>query len=100
MVEITDRLTERQQAEQTVARRRLPRPVITTLSLVIALGLWEWFGRDINPVFGSYPTEIAAAFWNLAETGKLWWALAESLQPFLVGFALAIAVGVPLGLVV
>jgi NitT/TauT family transport system permease protein len=100
MAEITDRLTERQRAEQAVARRRLPRPVITTLSLVIALALWEWFGRDINPVFGSYPSEIAAAFWNLAETGKLWRALAESLQPFLVGFALAIAVGVPLGLVV
>ncbi len=100
MVEIADRLTERQQAEQALARRRLPRPVITTLSLVIALALWEWFGRDVNPVFGSYPTEIAAAFWNLAETGKLWRALAESLQPFLVGFALAVAVGVPLGLVV
>ena len=100
MAEITDRLTERQRAEQAVARRRLPRPVITTLSLVIALALWEWFGRDVNPVFGSYPSEIAAAFWNLAETGKLWRALAESLQPFLVGFALAIAVGVPLGLVV
>ena len=100
MAEITDRLTERQRAEQAVARRRLPRPVITTLSLVIALALWEWFGRDVNPVFGSYPSEIAAAFWNLAETGKLWRALAESLQPFLVGFALAIAVGVPLELVV
>jgi NitT/TauT family transport system permease protein len=51
-------------------------------------------------VFGSYPSEIAVAFWQLAQTGKLWGALAESLQPFLVGYALAIVIGVPLGLVV
>jgi NitT/TauT family transport system permease protein len=100
MVKTSERLTTRDQAEQAVARRRLPSPVITALSLTIALGLWEWFGRDVNPVFGSYPTEIAAAFWHLTITGKLGAALVESLQPFFVGFALAIAVGVPLGLVV
>ena len=100
MVEISERLPTRRQAEQAIAKRRLPRPAITALSLTIALGLWEWFGRDVNPVFGSYPTEIAAAFWHLTITGRLGAALAESLQPFFVGFALAIAVGVPLGLVV
>jgi NitT/TauT family transport system permease protein len=100
MVEISERLTAREEAEQVVAKRRLPRPAITALSLAVALGLWEWFGRDVNPVFGSYPTEIAAAFWDLTVSGRLGAALVESLQPFFVGFALAIAVGVPLGLVV
>jgi NitT/TauT family transport system permease protein len=100
MVEISERLTAREEAEQVVAKRLLPRPAITALSLAVALGLWEWFGRDVNPVFGSYPTEIAAAFWDLTVSGRLGAALVESLQPFFVGFALAIAVGVPLGLVV
>jgi NitT/TauT family transport system permease protein len=101
MVEITDRLTAKATAAQAEpVRRRLPKPVITAISLLVALALWEFFGRGINPVFGSYPSEIAAAFWQLSASGKLWSALAESLQPFLAGYVLAIVVGVPLGLVV
>jgi len=101
MVEITDRMTAKDTAEDIApARRRLPKPVITTLSLLIALALWEFFGRGVNPVFGSYPSEIAVAFWQLSASGRLWTALAESLQPFLAGYLLAIVVGVPLGLVI
>jgi ABC-type nitrate/sulfonate/bicarbonate transport system permease component len=79
---------------------RLPRWAITTLSLIIFLALWEWFGRDVNPVFGSYPSAIAEAFIVLARSGKLWTALFQSLQPFVLGYILAIAVGVPIGLIV
>ena len=79
---------------------RLPRWAITTVSVVIALLLWEAFGRDVNPVFGSYPSQIAEAFWFLAANGKLWAALSESLQPFVVGYLLAIVIGIPLGLVI
>jgi len=101
MAEITDRMTPNDTAEPIApARRRLPKPVITTLSLLIALALWEFFGRGVNPVFGSYPSEIAVAFWQLSASGRLWTALAESLQPFLAGYLLAIVVGVPLGLVI
>ena len=82
------------------ARRPLPRWVITTASLCGALLLWEIFGRDVNPVFGSYPSAIAVAFWQLLESGQLGSALIESLQPFLVGYFLAIVIGVPIGLIV
>src|SRR5262249_40073251 len=81
-------------------RRPLPRWVITTLSIVVLLGVWEFFGRDVNPVFGSYPSQIALAFVELSLSGKLWAALLDSLQPFVAGSALAILVGVPLGLVI
>ena len=64
------------------------------------LMLWEIFGRQVNPVFGSYPTAIAVAFWELLRTGQLWSALVESLQPFFVGYGLAIVIGVPVGLVI
>ena len=82
------------------SRRALPSWVITLGSLVVLLGAWEILGRDINPVFGSYPSAIAEAFWQLARTGKLWTALLDSLRPFLLGYGLAIVVGIPIGLVI
>ncbi len=80
--------------------RSVPSWAITMCSVTVLLLAWEWFGRDINPVFGSYPSAIAAAFWDLAWSGKLGTAMAESLQPFAAGYCLAIAAGVPLGLVI
>jgi ABC-type nitrate/sulfonate/bicarbonate transport system permease component len=80
--------------------RPFPRWVITLASISFVLILWEIFGRRINPVFGSYPSAIAVAFWDLAATGQLWSALYESLRPFLLGYALAIVIGVPLGLLI
>src|ERR1041384_4514472 len=76
----------------------MPRWAITLISLAALIGLWEWFGRDINPVFGSYPSAIAAAFMELLRSGQLGAALYESLRPFVVGYGLAIIAGVPLGL--
>jgi NitT/TauT family transport system permease protein len=101
MTEITNHLAARDQAEEVVGpKRKLPKPVITTISLGILLLAWEWFGRDVNPIFGSYPSQIAVAFWDLTVSGKLGAALAESLQPFIVGYGLAIVVGIPLGLII
>jgi NitT/TauT family transport system permease protein len=80
-------------------RRPLPSWIITTGSVAVLLSAWEFFGRDVNPVFGSYPSAIAEAAWQLARTGKLWTALLDSLRPFLLGYGLAILIGVPLGLV-
>jgi NitT/TauT family transport system permease protein len=81
-------------------RGPLPRWVITTISVGGLVAFWEIFGRDVNPVFGSYPSAIAVAFWELLKTGTLWKALFESLQPFLAGYLLAIVVGIPIGLVI
>ena len=78
----------------------MPRWAITSLSVAALLGVWEFFGRDVNPVFGSFPSAIALAFVELVRTGQLSAALYESLRPFVVGYGLAIVVGVPLGLVI
>jgi len=95
MVDITE---QKREVAEPLERRPWPRWTITLLSIVCALILWEIFGRRINPVFGSYPTAIAEAFWELARSGELWSALYQSLQPFLLGYALAIVLGVPIGL--
>ena len=86
-------------AIEPAERKPLPRWAITLASVVVVLLLWEIFGRRVNPVFGSYPSAIAVAFWELAVSGQLWTALYESLRPFL-GYALAILIGVPLGLLI
>src|SRR5262245_9738035 len=101
MVDIVDPASARAQTSDEAAKTRRPVPswVITIGSLIVLLGAWEIFGRDINPVFGSYPSAIAEAGWQLARTGKLWAALLDSLRPFLLGYALAIVIGVPIGLV-
>ncbi len=87
-------------ADAAATRRLVPRWLITLGSTTFLLLVWELFGRDINPVFGSYPSAIAVAFWNLTVSGKLGAALSESLRPFVVGYTLAIVLGVPIGLVI
>jgi ABC-type nitrate/sulfonate/bicarbonate transport system permease component len=100
MVDVAERVGTRAQTPPAAKpRRSLPSWVITVASLVVLLGAWEIFGRDVNPVFGSYPSAIAEAGWQLARTGKLWAALSDSLRPFLLGYGLAILIGVPVGLV-
>jgi NitT/TauT family transport system permease protein len=102
MVDIADTQNKTAAAPEADAadRRPLPRWAITCASVVGMLVLWEIFGRDVNPVFGSYPSAIAVAFWELLQTGQLWSALYESLRPFAVGYGLAIVVGIPIGLIV
>ena len=98
MVDIADRQEKAAAKEEIAERKPLPRWMITAASIAVLLIVWEIFGRRINPVFGSYPSAIAEAFWELVVTGQLWSALYESLRPFVIGYALAIVVGVPLGL--
>jgi len=98
MVDIANRQEKAAAKEETAERKPLPRWMITVASVALVLIVWEIFGRRINPVFGSYPSAIAEAFWELLITGQLWSALYESLRPFVIGYALAIIVGVPLGL--
>jgi NitT/TauT family transport system permease protein len=100
MTQIADSKIETEDDDVGATRRSVPRWIITLSSVAILTLLWEWFGRDINPVFGSYPSAIAEAFWELVQSGKLAAAMVESLQPFAVGYGLAILLGIPLGLVI
>src|SRR6478735_8761358 len=83
--------------DEAKPRRAVPSWVITVGSLVVLLGAWEVFGRDINPVFGSYPSAIAEAAWQPARSGERWTALLDSLRPFSRANPPTIGVGVPVG---
>jgi ABC-type nitrate/sulfonate/bicarbonate transport system permease component len=100
MTEIADRTRPPAPDEGAPPRRPVPTWVVTIASVTSLLLLWQYFGRNINPVFGSYPSEIALAFVELAKSGKLLAALLESIQPFFAGYGLAIVIGVPLGLLI
>jgi ABC-type nitrate/sulfonate/bicarbonate transport system, permease component len=103
MVDIADNQNKTAAARpeaDAAERRPMPRWAITLTSVVCMLVLWEIFGRDINPVFGSYPSAIAVAFWELMLSGQLSAALYDSLRPFLLGYGLAIVIGIPVGLII
>lgn len=74
--------------------------VIAATSILLVLLFWEYFGRDVNPIFASYPTAIARASVDLVREGTLLTALSDSMRPMLVGYGIAVALGVPLGLLI
>lgn len=85
------------------ARRRrfgasIPSFVISIVSLVIILALWEFFGRNVNPIFSSHPSAIFNVGITMVEDGEIFDALIQSMRPLALGYALAAAVGIPLGL--
>ncbi len=100
MVDVLTDTSARNEATSERPRRRVPSWLITVASVALVLLIWEWFGRDVNPVFGSYPSAVALAFVELVRSGQLGTALMESLQPFVAGYVLAIVLGVPLGLLI
>jgi ABC-type nitrate/sulfonate/bicarbonate transport system permease component len=80
--------------------KRIPNLVISLVSIVVVVGLWELFGRGINPIFASYPSAIFAAGERMVTSGLIFSAFFESMQPLIVGYVLAVAAGIPLGLLV
>lgn len=67
-------------------------------SVAATLLAWEIYGRGVDPIFLSYPTAILAAMPAMLASGELSRAAASSLQGLAIGFALAIATGVFVGL--
>lgn len=86
---------------QGFLRRHEP-VLLPALGLLVVLGLWQaaWSLGWISPLFFSGPSAIAAKFVELVSTGELQSNALYSGRSFLVGFALAVLVGVPLGIVV
>lgn len=64
--------------------------------LALILIVWEIVGPHINPIFFTYPTRIAVAFYELTASGDLPHYLMQSLEVMSLGLLAAIAVGIPL----
>ena len=94
-----------EQAGRVAAVRRdsatvpfLERPAVYRYgSVLLILVLWQLLGPFVSPIFFSYPSKIAVAFWTLTASGDLPYYLGQSLQVLVLGLAAAIVVGIPLG---
>lgn len=62
----------------------------------LILVVWEIVGPHIDPIFFTYPSKIAVAFWQLTASGELPHFLGQSLEVLLYGLLAAIAIGIPL----
>ena len=75
------------------------RPALFRYGFVaVILILWEIFGPMVNPIFFTYPSMIAIAFYDLTISGELPYYLGQSLEVMVYGLSIAIAVGIPLGI--
>jgi NitT/TauT family transport system permease protein len=64
--------------------------------VALILIVWEIVGPFINPIFFSYPSKIAAAFYELTLSGDLPFYLGQSLEVMFYGLLSAVIVGIPL----
>ena len=71
---------------------------IRLISVTTFLCVWEFLGRETNPILMSYPTAIGRAFYDMIVSGELLRELFRSSQAFLLGFSAAIVLGVMIGM--
>jgi NitT/TauT family transport system permease protein len=95
--------TETGPAPDVRARRRPSRRWLTSwIGVAVLLLIWQvapglgWVDKTFLPPLN----EVLHAWWDLARTGELWDDTSVSLQRSLTGFSIAIAAGVPIGLLI
>jgi NitT/TauT family transport system permease protein len=75
------------------------RPALFRYGFVaIILIVWEIVGPFISPIFFSYPSKIAVAFYELTASGDLPFYLAQSMEVMFYGLSTSLVVGIPLGI--
>lgn len=82
------------------ARERMEDVALGTIAVIVFLAFWEAsvvFGW-VNPLFTSAPSRIVQTALLLGRDPVFWNHMAVSGTEFILGFALAVVVGVPLGI--
>ena len=84
-------------------RRRLARGLLSRergyqlILLLLLLGVWEYAGRKSPSFTLAPPTSVVSAAGDMMESGELQGALGDSVTALLLGFGLAVVVGVAVG---
>ncbi|MBM3508689.1 MAG: ABC transporter permease [Alphaproteobacteria bacterium] len=99
-VSAAERANARPSAAPPAPRVKKPFPAYATrtISMIVVFIAWEIYGRQIDPIFFSYPSATALAAWKIILSGELVAASIDSLRSFLVGFAISLVGGVAIGL--
>src|SRR5262249_3777337 len=71
--------------------------IIRGVSVLAVLVAWELYGRALNPVFLSHPVAIAGALVELIRSGELLQAPFQTLRSLVLGFVIALVVGIGIG---
>lgn len=71
---------------------------VRVASIVVIIALWEIFGRQVNPLFLSYPSAIGRAFLQIVVTSEFQRSALGSLHVFAVGLSAALVLGIAIGL--
>jgi ABC-type nitrate/sulfonate/bicarbonate transport system permease component len=74
--------------------------LIRVVSVALFFLWWEYAGRDMNPMFMTYPSAIFKASWGLIVSGELPRAFLASMLPFVIGLAISILGGIAVGIVI
>ena len=82
--------------------QRLEPTILGGGSIVVLLLVWEFLPRFIpmregTKLFFTVPSQIAGTLWDMFATGMIWAPLGVSGSAFAIGLVLAIAAGLPLG---
>ncbi|MEK7229512.1 MAG: ABC transporter permease, partial [Candidatus Binatota bacterium] len=72
--------------------------LVRAASVVLFVVLWEYFGRQVNPLFFSYPSAIVKACVQLLIAGEFQRQAIGSLGIYAVGLGAALVLGILLGL--
>ncbi|MGH6859144.1 MAG: ABC transporter permease [Phyllobacterium sp.] len=73
---------------------------IRICSIIFTFGAWEILGRQVNPLFMSYPSAILMAAVRLTSTGELVYALGSSMRTLAVSLVFASVAGLILGMLI
>jgi NitT/TauT family transport system permease protein len=85
--------------------RRIEPTAWGTASIVALLLVWQFVPYFVplkagTRLFFTVPSRIAATLWQMIVSGSLWAPLGVSATAFAIGLALAIVVGLPLGILI
>ena len=91
------------QASPNAGWRSLEPALLGTGSIVLLLLVWQAVPHVITmspgaKLFFTTPSRIASTLWQMCASGEIWAPLRVSAAAFAVGLAMAIAAGLPLGI--
>ncbi len=83
--------------------QRFEPAALGTASIVVLLLVWEFLPRLVpmkegTKLFFAVPSQIAGTLWQMFATGSIWTPLGVSATAFTIGLGIAIAVGLPIGI--
>jgi ABC-type nitrate/sulfonate/bicarbonate transport system permease component len=85
--------------------RRLEPSAWGTGSIVVLLLIWQFVPYFVplkagTRLFFTVPSQVAVTLWQMIVSGSLWAPLGVSATAFAIGLAIAIVVGLPLGILI